>query len=283
MRLPRSVTVAAVLIVLVGAGILVVLARLGDKLPAAIGRPCEVRTSSGTVFLNASQMANAATIAAVGIRRELPERAVVVALATALQESKLENVSGGDQDSVGLFQQRPSQGWGSPTEISDPRYAAGRFYSALVRIRGWEKLRVTVAAQRVQRSAYPEAYEKWSDEATVLAEALTGRATSAVACARGSADPTVVGPAAAAALGSGLRLDWGSVRTVASSDIVGVVVAAGTETNGWQMAHWLVAHSDARGVARVRFGNREWNADAGVWRDLDSGAATERVVAEVYP
>jgi hypothetical protein len=278
----RGVTVAAVLVVLLVAGIAVALIGFRDHLPARIGRACEVRTEAGTVYLNASQMANAATIAAVGIRRDLPERAVTVALATALQESKLENLDDGDRDSVGLFQQRPSQGWGSPAEISDPRYAAGRFYSALMRVRGWEKMRITVAAQRVQRSAYPEAYEKWSDEATVLSEALTGRAPGAVACARGT-DPTLVGPAAAAALGSGLRLDWGSVRTVASADIVGVVVAANTPTSGWQLAHWLVAHSGAKNVARVRFGNREWNADAGVWRDLDGEAATERVVAEVYP
>jgi len=278
----RSVTVAAVLVVLLVAGIAVALIGFRDHLPARIGRACEVRTDSGAVYLNASQMANAATIAAVGIRRKLPERAVVVALATALQESKLENLDDGDRDSVGLFQQRPSQGWGSAEDIGDPRYAAGRFYSALLRVRGWEKMRVTEAAQRVQRSAYPEAYQKWSDEATVLAEALTGRAAGAVACARG-ADPTLVGPAAAAALGSGLRLDWGSVRTETSADIVGVVVTASTPTSGWQLAHWLVAHSDAKNVARVRFGNREWNADAGVWHDLDGGATSERVVAEVYP
>jgi len=278
----RSVTVAAVLVVLLLAGVAVALIGFRQHLPARIGLACEVRTESGTVRLNPSQTANAATIAAVGIRRELPERAVVVALATALQESKLENLTAGDRDSIGLFQQRPSQGWGSPEEISDPRYAAGRFYSALIRIRGWEKMPVTVAAQRVQRSAYPEAYQKWSDEATVLAEALTGRAPGAVACSRGG-DPSAVGPAAAAALGSGLRLDWGSVRTETSSDIVGVVVAARTPTAGWQLAHWLVAHSDAKNVARVRFADREWNADTGVWRDSASGSVTERVVAEVYP
>jgi hypothetical protein len=278
----RIVTVVAVLVVLLVAGITVAVLGFRDHLPVRIGRACEVTTDYGKVSLNASQMANAATIAAVGIRRELPERAVIVALATALQESKLENLSDGDRDSIGLFQQRPSQGWGTPEQISDPRYAAGRFYSALVRVRGWERMRVTVAAQRVQRSAYPEAYEKWSDEATVLAAALTGRATEAVACSR-AGDPALVGTAAAAALGSGLRLDWGTVQTVASSDIVGVVVAANTETAGWQLAHWLVAHSDAKSVARVRFGDREWNADAGVWRDITDGTATERVVAEVYP
>ena len=114
-------------------------------------------------------MANAATIAAVGLRRKLPDQAVVVALATALQESKLENLDGGDRDSVGLFQQRPSQGWGAPDQLQDPRYASTKFYNALLKIKNWQELRVTEAAQRVQRSAFPEAYDKWADEALVLA------------------------------------------------------------------------------------------------------------------
>ena len=109
-------------------------------------------------------MANAATIAAVGIRRQLPDRAIVVALATALQESKLENLAGGDRDSVGLFQQRPSQGWGTPEQIRDPRYAAEPVLHRAAEGQGWEEMRVTEAAQRVQRSAFPEAYEKWADE-----------------------------------------------------------------------------------------------------------------------
>src|SRR5262245_60768023 len=99
---------------------------------------CVARTGTGVVTLDPAQMANAATIAAVGIRRGMPDRAVVVALATSLQESKLRNLAGGDRDSVGLFQQRPSQGWGSREEIADPRYAAGKFYAALMRVRGWE-------------------------------------------------------------------------------------------------------------------------------------------------
>ena len=281
MRGKRGVTVAAVLVVLLAVGITVALIGFRDELPVRIGRACEVRTSAGVVYLNASQTANAATIAAVGIRRRLPERAVIIALATALQESKLENLTSGDRDSVGLFQQRPSQGWGSPEEISDPRYAAGRFYSALTRVRGWEKMRITVAAQRVQRSAYPEAYAKWTDKAKILAEALTGRATGAVACSR-DGDPILVGPAAAAALGSGLRLDWGAIDTVANSDVVGVVVPAGTPTAGWQLAHWIVAHSHTNSVARVRYGDREWTAEAGQWRQIQTSELA-RVVAEVYP
>ena len=147
-------------------------------------------------------MANAATITAVGMRRKMPERAIVVALATALQESKLENLDDGDRDSVGLFQQRPSQGWGTPEKIQDPRYAADKFYTALKKVKGWKKMRVTDAAQKVQRSAYPNAYEKWADESAVLARALTGRATGAVECTV-SGEPALRGAAAAARPGRG--------------------------------------------------------------------------------
>src|SRR5690606_17546897 len=111
-----------------------------------------------------------------------PERAVTVALATALQESELRNLPGGDRDSVGLFQQRPSQGWGDPSQLSDPRYAAGAFYDALVEVPGWETMRITDAAQAVQRSAHPEAYQKWADEAEVLTAALAGNAPGSLTC-----------------------------------------------------------------------------------------------------
>ena len=103
-----------------------------------------------------------------------------------------------------------------------------------------------------------------------------------MACTRGD-QPTLVGAAAVAALGSGLRLDWGSVKTVANSDAVGIVVADGSPTSGWQLAHWLVAHSETTSVQRVRFGDREWTAEGGVWRDAsDPTGDAARVVAEVY-
>jgi hypothetical protein len=271
-----------VLVLVVGLGVYLALRWFGDNLPTPLGRACEVTSASGTVGLEADQMANAATIAAVGIVRRLPDRAIVVALAVALQESKLQNITHGDRDSVGLFQQRPSQGWGTEQQILDPRYAAGHFYAALVRVRGWEQMRVTEAAQRVQRSAYPEAYERWTNKASVLAEALAGRVTGAVACTR-VGQPAQRGIAAAQALGVGLRLDWGEVQTVATSEVVGLVVAASDQRAGWQYAHWLVAHSGGKGVERVRYGKQEWTAERGEWARVDGERdAGGRVIAEVY-
>ncbi|MFB9464943.1 C40 family peptidase [Streptomyces cinereospinus] len=128
----------------------------------------------------AEQIPNAKTIVATGIALKVPTRGQVVALATALQESGLRNLSYGDRDSLGLFQQRPSQGWGTAEQIQDPVYAATQFYTHLLKVDGWQQLTVTQAAQEVQRSGYPGAYAKWEDLATAL--------QSAIAKALGSAD-----------------------------------------------------------------------------------------------
>jgi hypothetical protein len=253
-----------------------------------VARACTVQGTDGAagaprrVALERDQMANAATIAAVGIRRNAPPRAIVVALATAYQESGLVNLSDGDRDSVGLFQQRPSQGWGPPEKIRDPRYAANRFYAALSKIKSWEHMRVTDAAQAVQRSAYPQAYQKWADEAHVLADALLGNAAGAVACLL-KREPPVRGPAAAAALTAGLTLDWGSLATLPQAEQPGLAVAAGDDRTGWRYAHWLVSHAGQHGVQRVRFGGLQWTAQAGSWAPVTDPAPAERlVIAEVF-
>lgn len=122
--------------------------------------------------LNAEQEANARIIIAVGRELGLPDYGIVIALATAMQESSLRNINWGDRDSVGLFQQRPSTGWGTVEQIMDPAHAARLFYDGnpgftrgLRDIAGWESMPLTVAAQRVQISAYPNAYAKWETSA----------------------------------------------------------------------------------------------------------------------
>jgi len=256
-----------------------VLSRPLPKVPPLVLPPsCTVETATGTVTLDTTQIANAATIAAVGIRRAMPDQGIVIALATAMQESKLENLDGGDRDSIGLFQQRPSQGWGTPENIADPRYAAGMFYTALNKIKGWQNMRVTEAAQRVQRSAYPEAYDQWATSATVLTEAFVGKAPATLACARLD-PPDTRGPAAATALSTGLKADWGDLQVVTSAG--GLTVTPASAAAGWQYAHWLVAHSAARGVSRVHYSDQEWTAASGVW--AKASAPASEVVAEVYP
>ncbi|WP_442788594.1 hypothetical protein [Dactylosporangium sp. NBC_01737] len=297
MRTRHVLMVLTTLVVVAAVGVYVLVQRIGDHLPQLLppGRACVVNagnasvsaaaTSSGAdsaVALDAEQVANAATITAVGLRRGVPQRALVVALATAWQESKLENLSGGDRDSIGLFQQRPSQGWGKPEQIADPRFAANAFYTALLKVKGWEKMRVTDAAQEVQRSAHPEAYEKWVDESEIMARALSGDATSAVACT--VTEAASHGTEAAKTLTAGVKLDWGNVSTADVTDMVGVALKVREQKTGWQYAHWLVAHAQDHGVKRVVFNDMEWTAKSGGWTRVTQrgGTAAGQVVAEVY-
>ncbi|MFI5804399.1 C40 family peptidase [Streptomyces sp. NPDC051561] len=120
----------------------------------------------------AVQIPFAQKIIATGIAMRIPERGQIVALATALQESGLRNLTHGDRDSLGLFQQRPSQGWGTAEEIRDPVHAAKSFYKALLAVPGWQQLTVTQAAQLVQKSGTPDAYAKWEPLSRALQHTL---------------------------------------------------------------------------------------------------------------
>ncbi|GIF69342.1 hypothetical protein Ais01nite_73770 [Asanoa ishikariensis] len=117
-------------------------------------------------------------IVTIGVQHGIPLRGQIIAVATALQESGLRNLGNrglhNDHDSLGLFQQRPGQGWGTPAQLRDPAYAAGAFYRKLITVPGWTTLPLTDAAQQVQRSAYPDAYAKRESDATVLV-GLVGR------------------------------------------------------------------------------------------------------------
>ncbi|MFJ8628123.1 C40 family peptidase [Kitasatospora sp. NPDC093550] len=128
--------------------------------------------------LTTEQINNAQIIYQVSVQLQLPAHAAVVAIATAMQESTLTNLAWGDRDSLGLFQQRPSQGWGTPAQIMDPVYSSKAFYAQLVKVPLWEALPVTVAAQKVQQSAYPDAYAKWEGLAQQLVATFGGSATN---------------------------------------------------------------------------------------------------------
>ncbi|WP_243740591.1 C40 family peptidase [Streptomyces sp. 8K308] len=140
------------------------------------------------------QTRNATTITEIARARSLSQRAAVIAVAVAIQESSLVNLAHGDRDSVGLFQQRPSQGWGTREQLTDPPYAAGRFYDALLAVDGWETRPLADVAQAVQRSAYPEAYARWEEPAGALVSAAWSAGattTTATACTDYGADAAV--------------------------------------------------------------------------------------------
>ena len=162
--------------------------------PALAPEGCAVTPAGGKpLTMDIEQGSNAATIAAVTISRGLPERALTIALATSMQESKLRNLEGGDRDSLGLFQQRPSQGWGTSQQIADPVYATNKFLDALVKVPGYARLPLTEAAQDVQKSGYPSAYAKHEATADTLAAALTGRAPGSFTCTVHTLEPSAGG------------------------------------------------------------------------------------------
>ncbi|GIL25493.1 M23 family metallopeptidase [Actinocatenispora comari] len=172
---------------------------------------CTVASAPGRIgHYDATQTANAATIIGVGQQLHVPQRGWVIAVATAIQESSLHNLVGGDRDSVGLFQQRPSQGWGTPTQLHTPTYAATAFYRALQRVPGWQHLSLTAAAQAVQNSAFPDAYAQWASDATRLVATITrkpstvGAADAAAVQTRPSTHGTTgTGPSSASAVPAG--------------------------------------------------------------------------------
>ncbi|MFG2107119.1 hypothetical protein [Micromonospora chersina] len=136
----------------------------GDKLI-----PHGVQGAQSKIDLNDQQLANAKAIIAATKKAGLPERAAVISIATSLQESKLENLGHlgdkNDHDSLGLFQQRPSSGWGTPEQITNPEYSTLAFLKGLKQVDGWQDMPLTEAAQTVQVSAYPDAYAQWEQQA----------------------------------------------------------------------------------------------------------------------
>lgn len=279
------------------------------RLPFTSGERCTATVDGRTVTVSLEQAENASTIAAVAVRRGLPARAVSIALATAYQESDLVNIDYGDRDSLGLFQQRPSQGWGSEAEVQDPVYAANAFYDALEKVDGYRSMEITVAAQAVQRSGFPGAYADHESDARVLASALTGQSRAAFACdvpggaegADASLDDR--GLTARAATVRAEVLDAfgdlplggfapGGVRTghVEGSahyegravDVFFRPVTAANRARGWAVASYLVAHAERLDVRTVIFDDRIWVAGKDdLWRDYRApDRAGDRAILE---
>lgn len=230
----------------------------GSSVPIA---QCVTTSGTDTYLLDPEQAANAATIRAAAARLGLPDHAVTVGLATALQESKLRNLTYGDRDSLGLFQQRPSQGWGTAAEVSQPAYASTAFFRALAKLPDWQTLTVADAAQRVQRSADGSAYAAWEPEARAFASAFTGEVAAGVTCSGLVANP----PASASTVAADVHSALGP--TILQP---GVPAAA-----GWGAAAYLVANAEKDGIASVTFAGRTWTAAHGTW--VVSGASVDQV------
>src|SRR5262249_2073887 len=182
--------------------------------------------------------------------------------------------------SLGLFQQRPSQGWGTPAQILNPVYATGRFFDALMAIHGWQRLPVAEVAQRIQQSAYPAAYARWEPRAGALAHVLVGRVPAGGSCRFESsgvpaqrAGGAGLTPRAAAVLAAAHR-ELGSRRVAPAGDPAerpGQALALAPA--GWFTANWLVAHAEAMAIRQVGYAGRIWTPDRG-WHPAGTGPST---------
>jgi hypothetical protein len=248
-RVTRATMVLAVLLTVGG------YIALRHSVPVLEPASCDVAGAGQPVSLQVGQAGIAATIAGVAQHRALPTYAVTVALATALQESKLTNLRSGDLDSVGVFQQRPSEGWGPAQDLEDPVYATGKFFAALSRVPGYQVMPVDRAAQAVQHSADGTAYAQYSGVAGRLSAAFTGQRPHAVWC-------WYPGPAARPRLtvaSRALAHAFGPLQMHAASDpVVSVRVPPGAD--GWAVAAWLVSHAGAYGIRDISYGGYQWAA-----------------------
>jgi len=236
--------------------LIVVLARGGGPTARArctITAPPDSPGLPATWTLTPEQADSAATIVGVGRRLGVPDRATTIALATAIQESGLVNLRYGDRDSLGLFQQRPSQGWGSEAEILDPVASTTAFYEGLLQVPGWATMDVTVAAQAVQRSGFPEAYADHEPEARLMAVSLLGQAPASWTCTDLPATPAT-DPSA------------NDVATLASREL-GTARLSGEQPaeEGWAIATWLVAHAERLALDTVTYDGRTWTVASGAW------------------
>ncbi len=275
----RALVFLVALAVVVGTG--VALWRGSGPLPDPEG--CSVELDGHRVTLSTEQSENATLIAAIGVRRGLPARAVSIALATAYQESKIRNLDFGDRDSLGLFQQRPSQGWGTAAQVRNRYHAINAFYDALEKIPDYQSMRITEAAQLVQRSGFPEAYEDHAIDARALASVLTGYSTGGLfTCVvhetteRGRAERVI--RRVERAFG-----DLDVARAGARQDVTVSLPAgeAGVRL-GWSVAQFVVAHGVTLHPQRVAYADRVWETgrpSEDGWQQADTPRPREVLIS----
>ncbi|MEO7126332.1 MAG: hypothetical protein ABI382_04620 [Nakamurella sp.] len=259
----------------------------------ADGRPLDTKP----LGMDAVQLQHASTINAVGLERGESPRARVIAVATAWQESSLRNINRGDRDSLGLFQQRPSQGWGDADQIMDPIYASSQFYNHLAKVRGWQEMSLAKAAQAVQRSGFPDAYAKWEWDALTLVDQLSGDSVLTLSCRDGAHASTVDAPVRSALAGtSGANPEITTLLAAAQAELAGLTVtqipagktaasvtvtlpSAPNNVAARALAAWFIAHSASFGVVDVAVEDQLWTHHA--WQPaverLQPGAVTVSV------
>ncbi len=256
-RTVGCLAVALLIVVALGVGSFWWLRNRGLTDPVPGQQRCVATANGRSVVLDLDQAHYASIIVGLSVKRGLPPRAASIAMATVYQETGIRNLDYGDRDSVGLFQQRPSQGWGTEKQLMDPFYSTGKFYDALVKIDNWRTDDINDVAQKVQRSGHPEAYRDHEADARVLASALTGRSPAGFNCldrtgAAGDLD----------GLAKSLRKTFGKLDVSTDHDqatgISKITVNAKNTDDAWAYAHHAVANAKYFGVTGVKVADRQW-------------------------
>lgn len=275
---------ASAIVLLVGAVVLVAWLVRTTEQPVEASGTCTAQVEGAGWDLSLEQADNAALISATSVQRGMPARAATIGLATALQESRLVNIDYGDRDSVGLFQQRPSQGWGTVEEIMDPAYSTAQFYEALATVDGYTEMEITEAAQTVQRSGFPDAYAQHEPRARAWASALTGWSEGALNCdlsttttggsVEGLSDRVLqdYGGAVTAAVDATSEGD----RVVLNTDDLVFVSGGEADRIAWGVAQWAVAVAAEQHVVTIQVDDSVWDRQAGGWAE---GVAEETLPA----
>jgi len=251
----RGLVTAGIALLAVAGAVAVPIALQQHAAPAP---GCTVAAAGASFDLSTEQARNATTIAVSAATLGLPDHAVTIAVATADQETKLRNLPYGDLDSLGLFQQRPSQGWGSAAQVQDAHYAATAFLRRLSKVPDWMTLTVAEAAQAVQHSASGAAYARWEAQARALAQALSGELPAALRC---QFTPTA-------------PLNLAGLQRAAHTDLPGTLGApSGSSQAGWRQAAWLVGHAEVAQIRTVAYAGQRWTARSGRWsKDASAGS-----------
>jgi hypothetical protein len=271
----KALAVAALILVVVTglvAGVITLWANSKQIPLIPVQDHCEATVNGEVTTVDLEQARNAAIITGVSIKRGLKPRAASIALATAYQESDIRNLDYGHSDSLGLFQQRTSQGWGTTAQIMDPWYSSKAFYQALVKVKNWQTGDINNVAQKVQRSAYPDAYRKHVAKAKVLASSLTGETPASFSCVANS-------PAASDAAGmkTFLSKSLGATATITTTD-TGLKVVTKTPQNAWAVAHLAIGAASDYGLLTVNIGTSSWARSTTAlpaWSGTSPSEATE--------
>ena len=276
-RSPGAILATATFVLVLVLGVGAVVGWLRSTAAPALVERCAAMLDGTSWYLAPDQAANAALLGGIAEQRGLPARALTIAIATTLQESKLRNITYGDRDSLGLFQQRPSQGWGTTEQVLDPVHATNAFYDALVRVGGYQDLPVTEAAQAVQRSAFPDAYGNHETRARAWASALTGYSPTALTCTLPDAavgDPAVLTGLAARDLG------LTPVAEGATLVLDATALPGGSDEPtrlAWAIAHWAVSTAVSTDAVEVRTADQSWSRTTGTWTTSAAPLAAGRV------